>query len=150
MWEGLSLLHDTKLRNCKGEIVDRTMIFIWSLIHGSSWSGLIKAEPTEYYTRWTAHNSTETERSSGWLPWSSLGTLKLTFNVSSDEQGSHPDDLSVSVNVIINEVQHISDNLGQYNTWSCPHLCSEVASSHCIDHISHTLKYELNETFIID
>ena len=34
---------------------------------------------------------------SGWLPWSSLGTLKLAFNISSDDQGSHPDDLSISV-----------------------------------------------------
>ena len=31
------------------------------------------------------------------LPWSSLGTLKLAFNVLSDEQSSHPDDLSISV-----------------------------------------------------
>ena len=45
MWEGLSLPHDTKFRNTRGEIVDRRMIFIWSLIHGSSWSRLIKAEP---------------------------------------------------------------------------------------------------------
>ena len=34
--------------------------------------------------------------SSGWLPWSSLATLKLAFIVSSDDRGSHPDDLSVS------------------------------------------------------
>ena len=40
---------------------------------------------------------TETERSSGWLPWSSLGALKLAFNVSSDDKGSHPDVLSISV-----------------------------------------------------
>ena len=39
---------------------------------------------------------TGTKRSSGWLPWSSLGRLKLAFNISSDEQGSHPDDLSSS------------------------------------------------------
>ena len=45
MWEGLSLPHDTKFGNCRGEIVDRRMIFIWSLIHGSGWSRLIKAEP---------------------------------------------------------------------------------------------------------
>ena len=43
MWEGLP--HDTKFGNCRGEIVDRRMIFIWSLIHVSGWSGLIKAEP---------------------------------------------------------------------------------------------------------
>ena len=45
MWEGLSLPHDTKFGNCMGEIVDRRMVFIWSLIHGSGWSRLIKAEP---------------------------------------------------------------------------------------------------------
>ena len=45
MWEGLSLPLDTKFGNCRGEIVDRRMVFIWSLIHGSGWSRLIKAEP---------------------------------------------------------------------------------------------------------
>ena len=45
MWEGLSLPQDTKLGNCRDEIVDRRVIFIWSLIHGSSWSGLIKVGP---------------------------------------------------------------------------------------------------------
>ena len=41
---------------------------------------------------------TEAERSSEWLPWSSLGTLKPVFDASSGDQGSHVDDLSVSVN----------------------------------------------------
>ena len=45
MWEGLSLPQDTKFGNCRDEIVDRRVIFIWSLIHGSSWSGLIKVGP---------------------------------------------------------------------------------------------------------
>ena len=45
MWEGLSLPHETKFGNCRGETVDRRVIFIWSLIHGSSWSGLIKVGP---------------------------------------------------------------------------------------------------------
>ena len=45
MWEGLSLPHDTKFGNCKSEIVDRRVIISWSLIHGSSWSGLIKGAP---------------------------------------------------------------------------------------------------------
>ena len=40
---------------------------------------------------------TETEKWSGWQPWYSLETLKLVFNVSSEYQGCHPDDLSVSV-----------------------------------------------------
>ena len=35
------------------------------------------------------------ERSSGWLPWSSLKTLKANFDVPSYDQGSHPDDLPV-------------------------------------------------------
>ena len=39
----------------------------------------------------------ESERSSGWLPWSSLVTLKLAFNVYNDGQGNHPD-ISVSMN----------------------------------------------------
>ena len=45
MWEGLSLPHDSKCGNCRGETVGRRVIFIWSLIHGSSWSGLIKVGP---------------------------------------------------------------------------------------------------------
>ena len=45
MWEGLSLPRDTQFGKCRGEIVNRRMIFIWTLIHGSGWSGLIKAEP---------------------------------------------------------------------------------------------------------
>ena len=45
MWEGLSLPHDTKFGNFRDEIADRRVIFIWSLIHGSSWSGLIKVGP---------------------------------------------------------------------------------------------------------
>ena len=36
-----------KIGNCRCEIVGRRVIFIWSLIHGSSWSGLIKSEPGE-------------------------------------------------------------------------------------------------------
>ena len=48
MWEGLSLPHDTKFGNCRDEIVDRRVIFIWPSIHGSAWSGLIKAEPGRY------------------------------------------------------------------------------------------------------
>ena len=45
MWEGLSLPHGTTFGNCRGEIVDRSMLFIWSLIHVSGWTGFIKAEP---------------------------------------------------------------------------------------------------------
>ena len=47
MWEGQALPHDTKFGNSRCEIVGRRVIFIWSLIHGLRWSGLIKAEPDE-------------------------------------------------------------------------------------------------------
>ena len=54
MWEGQALPHDTKFGNCRCETVDRRVIFIRSLIHGSSWSGLIKAEPVQchYLNQW--------------------------------------------------------------------------------------------------
>ena len=44
MWEGLPP-HDTEFGNCMSEIIDRRVIISWSLIHGSSWSGLIKVGP---------------------------------------------------------------------------------------------------------
>ena len=43
--QGLSLPHDTKFGNRRGEMFDRRVIFIWTLIHGSSWSGLKKVGP---------------------------------------------------------------------------------------------------------
>ena len=57
MWEGLSLPHDTKFGNCRGEIVDRRTVFIWSLIHGSGWSRLIKAEPVLSYCWFNLRNN---------------------------------------------------------------------------------------------
>ena len=45
MWESLSLPHDTKFRNCRDKIVDNRTFLSWPLIHGSSWSGLIKLGP---------------------------------------------------------------------------------------------------------
>ena len=45
MWEGQALPHDTKFGNSRCEIVGRRVIFIWSLIHGLRWSGLIKVGP---------------------------------------------------------------------------------------------------------
>ena len=45
MWEGQALPHDTKFGNCRDKIVDSKVFPSWSLIHGSSWSGLIKVEP---------------------------------------------------------------------------------------------------------
>ena len=45
MWEGQALPHDTKFGNFRDKIVDSRAFLSWSLIHGSSWSRLIKAEP---------------------------------------------------------------------------------------------------------
>ena len=62
MWEGLSLPQDTKFGNCWDEIVDRRVIFIWSLIHGSSWSGLIKVGPgVIWISHWIMHIEDFTE-----------------------------------------------------------------------------------------
>ena len=52
MWEGQALPHDTKFSNSRCEIVGRRVIFIWSLIHGSSWSGLIKVGPGNAVPLW--------------------------------------------------------------------------------------------------
>ena len=42
MWEGQALPHDTKFGNCRDNIEDSRVLLSWSLIQGSSWSGLIK------------------------------------------------------------------------------------------------------------
>ena len=59
MWEGQALPHDTKFGNSRCEIVGRRVIFIWSLIHGSSWSGLIKVGPgsSEVHRRTDKHKA---------------------------------------------------------------------------------------------
>ena len=48
-----------------------------------------------YWNR--AIRNTETEGPSWWLPWSSLGTPKLVSKARNDQEDSHPDDISVSV-----------------------------------------------------
>ena len=45
MWEGQALPHDTKFGNCRDQIVGSRAFLSWSVIHGSSWSGLIKLGP---------------------------------------------------------------------------------------------------------
>ena len=45
MWEGQALPHDPKFGNCRDKIVDSRSFLSWSLIHESSWSGLIKVGP---------------------------------------------------------------------------------------------------------
>ena len=57
MWEGQALPHDTKFGNSRCEIVGRRVIFIWSLIHGLRWSGLIKAEPEHKKSANCVHDS---------------------------------------------------------------------------------------------
>ena len=59
----------------------------------------------------------ETGRSSGWQPWHSLETLKHVFNISSEYQDCHPDDLSVSVYmkpIRVPELQHICNKSNQW------------------------------------
>ena len=51
MWEGLSLPHDTKFGNVGMKLLPGE--WIWSLIHGSSWSGLIKVGPGK--PEWLIH-----------------------------------------------------------------------------------------------
>ena len=45
MWEGQALPQDTTFGNCRDKIVDSRAFLSWSLILGSSWSGLIKLGP---------------------------------------------------------------------------------------------------------
>ena len=75
-----------------------------------------------------AVSCTETERSSGWQPWYSLETLKASFNVSSEYQGCHPEDISVCVCTDLNIRDHsvyvpihcnaVSHWMGAYTEWS--------------------------------
>ena len=46
LWHVIGLVPSTchKIRNCRDKIVDSTAFPSWSLIHGSTWSGLIKVE----------------------------------------------------------------------------------------------------------
>ena len=53
MWEGQALPYDTKFSNCRDKIVDSRAFLSWSLIHGSSWSGLIKLGPGIWYRPFT-------------------------------------------------------------------------------------------------
>ena len=59
---------------------------------------------------------TDTERSSRWLSWSSLETLKTSFNVPSVDNGSHSDDLSVSVYVWLENCPSPRGNFRCYGT----------------------------------
>ena len=72
MRAGQALPHDTKFGNCRDKIVDSRAFLSWALIHGSSWSGLVKVGPgfiipsylwplqnwhdrRRYYSKWKHH-----------------------------------------------------------------------------------------------
>ena len=74
LWEGLSLPHDTKCGNCRGEIVDRRVIFIWSLILGSSWSCLIKVGPVSLEQKLLLFTLT-------WLHWKRIVVMMQTLSL---------------------------------------------------------------------
>ena len=83
MWEGLSLPHDTKFGNCRGAIVDRRVIFIWSLIHGSSWSGLIKVGPGCWKAEHDMFSTCPyTLTSAKWIDISKMGRIDVWWNES--------------------------------------------------------------------
>ena len=75
-----------------GPVLIRTNMVQYYMENCNKWDGIqirfVHSKHTLYLTL------TETQKSSEWLTWSSLGTLKLAFNVSCDDQGSHTDDLS--------------------------------------------------------
>ena len=73
---------------------------IYILVSGGTWRHWVS--PTlsvshKLALRNILHPITKTERLSVWLPWSSHETLKASFNVSSEYQDCHTDDLSVAV-----------------------------------------------------
>ena len=76
----ISLIHDTKFGNCRCKIVDSRVFPIWSLIHGSSWSGLIKAEPGRSlcFEDWVYVDiSTGTQSMAAMIGWHCTGQLHL-------------------------------------------------------------------------
>ena len=56
-------------------------------------------KPCAYFLGYTVY--TEMEKSSGWLPQSLMKTLKTSFNISSDDQSSHPDCVKPSLTMVI-------------------------------------------------
>ena len=67
VWEGLSLPHDTKFGNCRGEIVDRRMIFIWSLL--DPWIRLIWFDKSRACYSWVNEDFTFINN---FIEWQSL------------------------------------------------------------------------------
>ena len=66
--------------------------------------------------------------------WSSLGTLKGGINVSSDEQGSHPDDFSVSVSSVsvlfcYADARLFVNHLGSVERYP---WCHDVTTNHAV------------------
>ena len=75
MWEGQALPHDTKFGNSRCEIVGRRVIFIWSLIHGLRWSGLIKAEPELFPNCLTPYHPEAFKPS--WIQYKSMRSIHM-------------------------------------------------------------------------
>ena len=66
--------------------------------------------------------------SSEWLPWSSLWTLKASYNVPSGDQGSQPDDISISLHI---EFSSEYSQWPPYFIWSV--CCDPDTKDHRID-----------------
>ena len=80
-----------------------TALWFWTMFncnppmarcHPLLWGGGILVD---HWSTISSFPCSETETSSRWLPWSSLETLKTSFNVPGDDHGSHSVDFSVSV-----------------------------------------------------
>ena len=55
---------------------------------------------TSKESKWV-NSQRRTEKTLWWQPWSSLKTMNLVFNVSSDKQDNHSDDIYSSVTTIL-------------------------------------------------
>ena len=82
-------------------------------------------------------NTTETERWSGRLPWSSLEKLKASFNVPSNNQGSHPDNLSVLVTWLLDVMTYFCIIKPQWVNQFCHHCLTHWGRDE-MDNISQT------------
>ena len=122
MWEGQALPHDTKFGNSRCEIVGWRVIFIWSLIHGSSWSGLIKAEPglsADWAASWLVeplvalpHEPPAMVTSEGSVEWLGVTGAELTL---------HTSHIYLS--------PHSSSTMSLYLTWHNPPYSSWLSPS---------------------
>ena len=98
---------DTKFSNCRCEILGRRVIFISSLIPGSSWSGLIKAEPVcvawataVSHTTAVPHSSHHQQCLSGYWVATAVFALITPHRTSKDDwRKTQTDDISNFINI---------------------------------------------------